>query len=177
MDLKRAEGLLILAAASTLALAGCRDRDASGLPRRLPAAAGNGGSAVPAPLAAADVAAYVRGRSREVALMRGALARLRQAGADGAARRAALRAADSSDLERAGAGAAGLAVAPYRALLARVDAVLLARGPSAGREDGASPLPEPFTADDWRLLDSLRVDLAVLRYRFDAAAGEGNDAP
>jgi len=177
MNLRRAEGLLILSAASTLALAGCRDRDGSGLPRRAPASASSGGPAARASLAAADVSAYVRGRSREVALMRGALARLRQAGADGAERRAAMRSADSSELERAGAGAAGLGTAPYRALVARVDAVLLALGPSAGREGGSSPLPAPLTADEWRLLDSLRVNLAVLRYRFDAAAGEETAAP
>ena len=106
--------------------------------------------------------------------MRGAVARLYEADGDSGAHRAAARATVATEVEGAGATAAGLTNPGYRALVARVDSALLARAAAlpddgdarAGRVSGALP-PE-----EWRLLDSLRVELAVLESRFEAAAGE-----
>jgi len=177
MDLDRTVALVILSAFSTLALAGCRGRDrAAGALAEPARPAATTAPAPRATLAPADAAAYRRGREREVALMRGAVARLYEADGDSGAHRAAARATVATEVEGAGATAAGLTVPGYRALVARVDSALLARAAAppadgdasagAGRASGALP-PE-----EWRLLDSLRVELAVLESRFAAAAGE-----
>jgi len=175
MDLDRTVALVILSAFSTLALAGCRGRErAAGA---LASPARPAATAAPAPratLAPADAAAYRRGREREVTLMRAAVARLYEADGDSGAHRAAARATVATEVEGAGATAAGLSIRGYRALVARVDSALLARAAAppddgdarAGRASGALP------PDEWRLLDSLRVELAVLESRFVAAAGD-----
>lgn len=120
--------------------------------------------------------AYRHGRERELVLMHAALARLRRADGDSGARQAAIRAAAEADIERAGAAAAGLTRERYRALVARVDSVLLER---AREETDSAPglVTGAGSADDWRLLDSLRVELAVLRSRFGAAAEAGGGTP
>ena len=129
-----------------------------------------------APLAASDLTAYARGRSREVALMREALLRLSRAGRDSSSRRAVLRASAPVILEREGAAAAGLPVERYRELVARMDSLLRVRFREVRSGDSAEALRASGSdglADQWLLLDSLRVELAVLRSRFAAAAGEG----
>jgi hypothetical protein len=196
MTLVRTAGLLLVSAASTLACAGCRGHAAvpSSASATVPpgggiaAAGGNAGAgagagiAVPGDgyaagaagqaLTAADLLAYRRGREKELVLMHAALERLRRADGDRGARQAAVRTAAEAEVERAGAAAAGLTPERYRALVARVDSVLLERAreetdSAKGSASGAG------SADDWRLLDSLRVELAVLRSRFGASAEAG----
>ena len=178
MNLNRAGRLLILTAASTLVLdgwvTGCRGRGPA-MPVRRAQAMPSAGNAPPAPLVATDLTAYARGRSREVALMREALLRLNRAGRDSSSRRAVLRAAAPGLLEREGAAAAGLAVERYRDLVARMDSLLRVRFREVRSGDSAEVLRaigSDGSADQWLLLDSLRVELAVLRSRFAAAAGE-----
>jgi len=168
MHRTRAEGFLLLTAASIFGPAGCRDQAAGGPPRHTTAAAEAAGPS--SPLGVADIAAYVRGRSREILIVRAALDRLRRAGTDSVRRHAALADADAPAVERAGALAAGLPEGRYRDLTTRVDSALLAKGASAASDDPERD--DRIPADEWRLLDSLRVDLAVLRSRFEAAAGE-----
>jgi hypothetical protein len=178
MPLQRAGGLRLVTAAVTIACASCRDRHpsgpAGGAPASSPAAAPS-----PAPLTGADLAAYARGREREVALLRGALDRLRRANADSAARREAVLGATLRSVEREGAAAAGLPLERYRALGARMDTVLRSRGQEGASVEGVAGAPaagDSGSRETWRRLDSLRVELAVLRSWF-AAAAEGNVAP
>jgi len=173
MDLYRAGGLLITTAASTLVLSGCRGRHAPQAPRiSVPAA-----SAVPVSTpgspspSVTDLAAYARGRSREVALMRAALAWLQRADGDSTARRAAALAASTVGVEREGASAAGLRPEAYHTLVLRVDSLLLSRGRSRPVAAADSPAASVGGGGStWRALDSLRVELAVLRSRFIAAS-------
>ena len=185
MTLHRAVRSLIATAASTLVLAGCRGHGPS-------VPSGSAGSRTPsadvepgapgAPLTVADLEAYQLGEQRELELMRAALEWLRRADGDSAARRVAVLSTAAAGLEREGALAAGLGPDRYRALVARVDSVLRARGRAAaspGAGAGGSGAGEP--GDDgavtrWRFLDSLRVELAVVRSRFAAAVGEGTGA-
>jgi len=176
MDLDRTVALVILSAFSTLALAGCRGRDPAAGSSAAPGRPVAAPPAARATLAPADTAAYRRGREREVTLMRAAVTRLYAADGDSGARRAAARTAVTTEVEGAGATAAGLTIARYRALVARVDSALLTRAGApqddrglrggSGRASGALP-PE-----EWQFLDSLRVELAVLQSRFAAAAGD-----
>ena len=174
MDLDRSGGMLTLTVAATLVLSGCRDRAPSAMPPATPPAPA--GSAWPAasraPLTAAELAAYARGRERELALLRAALDRLRRPGADSATRTEVVAGVTTGE-EREGAAAAGLAVERYHALVARTDSALRDRGRAAG---AASEPPNPRDAgsvEEWRRLDSLRVELAVLRTRFEAAVAAG----
>jgi hypothetical protein len=172
MDLSRAGGLLTLTVAATLVVCSCRDRAPSGMPRTSPPAPPAGSVAPRPPLTAGELAAYARGREREVELMRTALERLRRAGADSAARAAAvLMVADR--VEGEGAMAAGLETERYHALVARMDSVLRARSREAVEVGGAVAVRasrDVGSVEEWRRLDSLRVELAVLRSRFEAAA-------
>jgi hypothetical protein len=167
----RAGGLLIATVASMIVCVGCRGRG-SGLPPGASAPAASAGSVAAArpPLTTADRAAYARGREREVALMRTALARLQHADGDSASRRAVVLALAAEGVEREGAAAAGLAPERYRALVARMDSLLRSRGRGAVSPGAGG------SADEWRLLDSLRVELAVLRSRFAATAGDPGGA-
>ena len=163
VTLDRAVGLSFLFAALTLACAACRDRDRAAAPHPTnQAAVAPAASARPLSLSPADLAAYQRGHERELELMRAALARLRRADGDSGAWRRAADATMEGQIERAGAAAAGLTPERYRELVSRLDSLLVEQG----REPG------------WRLLDSLRVELAVLRSRFTAtAAGERDGTP
>lgn len=105
-------------------------------------------------LVPSEAAAYLRGREREIGLLRDALTR-----------HTAVAPATSI---RAGAGAAGLTVDAYQLLVARVDSALRLR--SAGvTTDSSGP-----ARAEWAELDSLRVELTVLRTRLDAV---GNPTP
>ncbi len=184
MNLDRAVGLLMVSAASTLACAGCRGRAAVPSSASATAVAASGAaspesvvSAAPPVLGAADLAAYRRGHEQELELMRAALARLRRADGDRGSRLAAVRAADATDVERAGAAAAGVSPERYRALVARVDSVLLLRGRAAVGDAASGWMLGAASADEWRLLDSLRVELAVLRSRFGASAEDEGGTP
>lgn len=178
MNLKRAGRLLILTAASPLVLdgwvTGCRGRGAA-VPVHRAEAAPAVASTLRPPLDAADLPAYARGRTREVGLMREALGRLGRAGQDTASRHAALRSAEPATLERAGAAAAGLPLERYRDLVTRMDSMLRMRVREARSANGPEvpgSAGRGVSQGEWRLLDSLRVELAVLRSRFAAAAGE-----
>jgi hypothetical protein len=159
-----AGGTLVVLASVSMAVSGCGDRGvrSAAIPRpgATPAA-----SEMEA-LASTDLAAYERGRSREVTLMRAAFSRVDRA-ADSLARAAALAAANAAaaGAEREGAAAAGLPEASYRALVRRVDAALR-RLPAAQADSVAGTTP-----DEWRRLDSLRVELTVLRSRLAATTG------
>lgn len=180
MNLDRAVGLVIMSAASTLALAACRSRDRTVATQQAApdlSAAAAAPAARPA-LAPADAAAYRRGREREVALMRDAVARLHAADGDSVARRAAMRATVATEVERSGAAAAGLSPSRYRALVAHVDSALRVRAGALAREGGeadggAAGSSDALPPAQWRLLDSLRVEWAVLRSRFVAESGDG----
>jgi len=91
--------------------------------------------------------------------MQAALTRLRRAEGDSGVRQSAADAATGDKVERAAAEAAGLPPLIYRDLVTRLDSVLVAHG------------QEPR----WRLLDSLRVELAVLRSRFTATTAAERD--
>jgi hypothetical protein len=179
MDVNRAGGLLALTVASTLVLSGCRDREPPAQARAMPPAP-SGASVAPrasrAPITAVELAAYGRGREREVTLMRDALASLRRDGADSSARAAAAL-SEAARVEREGASAAGLAAERYHALVVRLDSVLLARSREAGSPGAAPSHRDAGSAEEWRRLDSLRVELAVLRSRFEAAAVVEGVAP
>ena len=184
MTLVRTAGLLLLSAASTLACAGCRGRgagpssaSATAAPPNAEASRGSVAATTQPALGAADLAAYRRGCEKELELMRAALVRLRRADGDSGSRLAAVRSATEADVERAGAAAAGVPADRYRDLVVRVDSLLLARGRGESRGIAVAPSLESASADEWRLLDSLRVELAVLRSRFGAAAEAGGGAP
>ena len=104
-------------------------------------------------LVASEAAAYRRGREREIALLRHALAR-----------HASLPPSASIS---GGAAAAGLTVSAYELLVARVESGLRLRSTSGADSSG------PARAE-WEELDSLRVELTVLRSRLDAL---GNGTP
>jgi len=93
--------------------------------------------------------------------MQTALARLRHADGDSAAWRVAADATPDDLVERAGAEGAGLPPERYRDLVTRLDSLLVAHG------------EEPR----WRRLDSLRVELAVVRSRYAATAGDERGRP
>ncbi len=99
-------------------------------------------------LVPAEAAAYRRGREREIGLLRDALTR-----------HTAVTPATSI---RAGAGAAGLTVDAYQVLVTRVDSALRLRSALAA-SDSSGP-----ARTEWAELDSLRVELTVLRTRLDA---------
>jgi len=99
-------------------------------------------------LVPAEAAAYRRGRQREIALLRDALTR-----------HTSLSPAQSF---QAGATAAGLTTGAYQLLVARVDSGLRVR-PVMTAADSGSP-----ARAEWTELDSLRVELTVLRSRLDA---------
>jgi|SRR5690349_16107538 len=122
-------------------------------------AGGGGGSltssASPAPpsggpylLVPSEAAAYRRGRQREIALLRDALAR-----------HTPLTPAQSV---QAGATAAGLTPGAYQLLVARVDSGLRVRMANSATDSN------PPARAEWAELDSLRVELTVLRSRLDA---------
>lgn len=134
--------VLVLLVVSTIQ---CRERGGS-LSSATP-----GGSAAPGGpylLIPAEATAYRRGREREIGLLRDALAR-----------HAALTSASSV---QAGAIAAGLTVDAYQRLVARVDSALRLRS-AAAPTDSSGPAKA-----EWAELDSLRVELTVLRTRLDA---------
>lgn len=174
----------MVAAASTLVLAGCRGEgqvvSSRSAPPAVPAGVAAPEGALPR-LDPADRAAYARGRRREVALMRAALERLQRADGDSGSRQAAVAALAGADTEREGAAAAGLTPERYHALVERMDSVLRSRGRQAGVpavSNGPIPSGDTGSIEEWHLLDSLRVELAVLRSRFAAAAGdEGEPKP
>jgi hypothetical protein len=94
-----------------------------------PAAAGGGQeSTASAPLAVADLDAYVAGMTREVDVLRGHADRLKQAHAakDQAGEMAALLAMGGVEVRDAGAAAANLDVARYAHIKEQIDSVLAA---------------------------------------------------
>ncbi|HKR56687.1 MAG TPA: hypothetical protein VJS20_10320 [Gemmatimonadales bacterium] len=99
-------------------------------------------------LVPSEAAAYRRGREREIGLLRDALTR-----------HTALTPATSI---RAGADAAGLTVDAYQLLVTRVDSALRLRSALA-TPDSSGP-----ARTEWAELDSLRVELTVLRTRLEA---------
>ncbi len=105
-------------------------------------------------LVPAEAAAYRRGREREIGLLRDALTR-----------HTSVTPATSI---HAGAGAAGLTVDAYQLLVARVDSALRLRS-AVVSTDSSGP-----ARTEWAELDSLRVELTVLRTRLDAV---GNPTP
>jgi hypothetical protein len=132
--------------------ADCRDRGGSVTTSTPPEAPGT--PAAPYLLVPSETAAYRRGREREIVLLREALTRHQS----------------FSPLASitAGAAAAGLPVNGYRLLVARVDSGLRLRSALAP-EDSSGP-----GRAEWAELDSLRVELTVLRTRLDA---RGNGTP
>jgi len=131
---------LILALVAVTAIH-CRNRGDSVASAPPPVAEG------PYLLVPSEATAYRRGREREIALLREALARHRSF--------------TSLASIRAGAAAAGLPVDGYQLLVARVDSGLRLRSSVAADSVG------PARAE-WAELDSLRVELKVLRSRLDA---------
>jgi hypothetical protein len=137
---------LILALVAVSAIH-CRDRGdsvatpAAEPPAQPPAAGG------PYLLIPSETAAYRRGREREITLLREALA--------------GHRSLSPLSSIMAGAAAAGLPVDGYELLVARVDSGLRLR--AAGTADASGPAQA-----EWAELDSLRVELKVLRTRLDA---------
>ena len=132
----------------TVSAGDCRDRGGS------TAAAV---AAAPYLLTAAEATAYRRGRAREIVLLRAALHRhIRNPGS----------ATDSSitpqALSRDGAAAAGLSIDDYVVVVSRVDSALRLR--SASR----TTTPDAAGNTEWAELDSLRVELTVLRSRLEA---------
>ena len=127
-------------------LISCRDRGGSGTSVNPPPPSPP--TAVPYLLVPSEATAYRRGREREIALLRDAIARHRSI-------------TPVSSLE-AGATAAGLSPDAYERLVTRVDSGLRLRTTLAAR-DSAGP-----ARAEWAELDSLRVELAVLRSRLDA---------
>lgn len=110
-----------------------------------------------------DVAAYRRGLTRELALVRAAVAALKRTGnPDERAVLAAGAASERTIVE--GAQAAGLPLERYRRLVAVVDSLLLTKADSvaggAVREGRAGPAPLGAVAG---VLDSLRIELVVAR--------------
>lgn len=169
--------VVLVLAASTLTLIGCRDRGPGSATSTVAGRTAGGLASHPGALTAADLAEYARGREREVALLRDALRRLGAADGDSSAKRVAMSAAAENRVEGEGALAAGLTPDRYRSLTVLVDSALRGREVvvAGGVAQAArSPSNDAGSADDWRRLDSLRVELAVLRSRFAAAAG---DAP
>lgn len=112
---------------------------------------------------AVDVAAYRRGVTRELALVRAAVAALRRTGSSD--ERAVLAAGATSERTVAeGARAAGLPLNRYRRLVAVVDSLLLTKADSTmggpAREGRVGPAPLGAVAG---VLDSLRIELVVAR--------------
>ena len=135
--------VVVLMAAS---LFSCRDHGGGGggsvaspVP---PAAAPSGGSYLIVP---SEAVAYRRGREREIGLLREALARHTSV--------------PQATSIQAGAAAAGLSVDAYQLLVARVDSGLRLRSATDSIEPGRA---------EWAELDSLRVELTVLRTQLDA---------
>lgn len=117
-------------------------------PPAVPAAPALGG---PYLLSASEAAAYRHGREREIALLRDAIAKHARLSLD--------------TTTRLGAAAAGLPLDAYRLLVARVDSGLRLR--AALPADSSGP-----ARAEWAELDSLRVELTVLRSRLDALRGQ-----
>lgn len=133
---------LVLVALLAGSLMSCRDRGGSAASTPPPR------SGVPYLLVPSEATAYRRGREREIALLREAISRHRSF--------------SPAASREAGATAAGLSPDAYEHLVARVDSGLRLRT--------ALPAPDstgPVRAE-WAELDSLRVELAVLRSRLDA---------
>lgn len=136
----------IILALLSLPAVDCRDRGRSVTTSVPPEAPGT--SAAAYLLTVTEAAAYRRGREREITLLREALTRHRSL----------------SPLASitAGAAAAGLPIDDYRLLVTRVDSGLRLRASLAPPDSGG-----PGRAE-WAELDSLRVELTVLRSRLDA---------
>ncbi|MGN6112361.1 MAG: hypothetical protein ACTHOC_05030 [Luteimonas sp.] len=94
-------------------------------PAPAPAAPVDDAAAAQAPLQSADIDAYLRGMAKENALLRDEFAQIERARAadDSAAETAALFAMTSSDVDLAGAQAAGMAPARYDVVKDRIDEV------------------------------------------------------
>lgn len=121
-----------------------------------------------------DVAAYRRGVTREVTLVRAAIATLRRTG-DADERAVVVAGAASERTSIEGARVAGLPLDRYRQLVAVVDSLLLSRGAAAGHSGPAVPGGSvrggaPLAGIE-ASLDSLRVDLVVARSRLAAESG------
>ena len=148
----------------TVSLNDCRHRGGSAVTAvpavpAVPAASAVPATGAPYLLIPSELIAYRRGREREIALLRAAVARrARNAGPM----------TDSSvtaeALSRDGAAAAGLSVADYAVVVSRVDSALRLRASSGTATSPGSA--------EWAVLDSLRVELTVLRSRLEAL-GEG----
>ena len=109
-------------------------------------------------LSASDLTAYERGRRREIELTRAALELVRQAGSP--AQHAVMEAvADPDHMATDAARGAGLTPEAYRAMVGRVDSVLVAESSLA-------------TDASAQRLDSLRVALVVLRSRLAAEVSQ-----
>lgn len=109
-----------------------------------------------------EALAYRRGREREITIARAALARAVRTPAG-------VHQPDLAVLPdlmaREGAAAAGLDTDRYRRVVTRVDSLLRDRESQTSDDRPSGPRPE------WMTLDSLRVELAVLRSRLAAVTG------
>ena len=125
-----------------------------------------------APLVVADLVVYGTGVEREAALTRAALTAMRRTG-DPNERAVLAAGAEPGRTSLDGARAAGVPLARYRQVVAAVDSLLVERETRerAGREVGAAPLSAQTESNSiWAVprLDSLRVELVVLRSRLAA---------
>jgi hypothetical protein len=111
--------------------------------------------------------AYQRGKTREIALATTALAVMRRT-RDPNARVIVAAGTGEAQLEIAGAEAAGIPVSRYRQLVVEVDS-LLAEGDGQVGGGPAAAMATIRTRAAWApRLDSLRVQLTVLRSRLAA---------
>lgn len=116
----------------------------------------------PSQLTNAEVRAYATGRRREIELTGTALQMLSRTG--NAAQRAVLSAGAAADhVEQEGAATAGMRVAEYRLLVARVDTLLRLSLSLSGPDTSVR-----LAGSAMHRLDSLRVELTVLRARVNA---------
>jgi hypothetical protein len=155
-----AEGL-VSTVALMLAVACGRERAPTGS-RSAPAVTASAARA----LEVEDMAAYERGKMREIALANTALT-VMQRTRDPNARAIVAAGAGEEHLDSAGAEAAGIPVRRYRQLVVQVDSVLLKGEEDPGGE--ASTQTAAQTRAAWLpRLDSLRVQLTVLLSRLAA---------